>query len=434
MPKSDAELDPQFSNEQTDSEQDPSPKPETGIGDDPLSDVRQALIEEEQESSDKPKRGIFGLLGRLRRKKTEEPVSDPEVGAISLEDDESGSPGDEVISEMVDRADVESDAAANAVEPTDQEPELEPDEFEVEAEATDDKPDSQDPIVKSKEQDSLEHALEERLTSGLVKHPEPKTQPRKDAKKKKSEEPKIVEEASVGTGEVPDEEPETADAEPLLKLIDEGDSGEYLDIREVALEDYQEEDEDGTQPKSSPAFEFLNKYFSNITRSEKMIASGLFMLLIVFIVAMSAYSLATRRAAQAEADLLSGEVESGIIRPVLLELPGGWAFPLKVGQTEDGAWNPNPQDAEWLEGTELCRWVALPWSIQLEAVVRTLEPGNIVELNMSNYDVLEYKVESLQNVPVVELETINTRTACLLVILTELDSDTRWVLRAVPVP
>ncbi len=81
--------------------------------------------------------------------------------------------------------------------------------------------------------------------------------------------------------------------------------------------------------------------------------------------------------------------------PTTVGLPGGWQFNLGRGAlTSDGSWNP--AGAEWLQGTEVCRWVALPWSRQLEAVVRTLNPDDPIELGMSNNDRLTYNVYSVQ--------------------------------------
>src|SRR5687768_13172945 len=78
-------------------------------------------------------------------------------------------------------------------------------------------------------------------------------------------------------------------------------------------------------------------------------------------------------------------VASDLPYPTTVSLPGGWSFNLGQGALEqDGKWNP--QGAEWLQGTEVCRWVALPWSRQLEAVVRTLNQDDPVELVMSNTD------------------------------------------------
>lgn len=123
-------------------------------------------------------------------------------------------------------------------------------------------------------------------------------------------------------------------------------------------------------------------------------------------------------------------VESNLPYPTSVSLPGGWSFNLGRGTLQDGRWNP--QGAEWLEGTEVCRWVALPWSRQLEAVIRTLNPDDPIELVMSNNDRLIYKVYSVRQLSSEEMLDLDTRTPCLLVVLAEADSDSRWVLTALP--
>lgn len=116
--------------------------------------------------------------------------------------------------------------------------------------------------------------------------------------------------------------------------------------------------------------------------------------------------------------------------PTSVSLPGGWAFDLGRGRLTDGAWNP--QGAEWLEGTEVCRWVSLPWSRQLEAVVRTLNADDQVELVMSNSDRLVYKVDSIRQISPEEMQSLDTNSPCLLIILTEDETDKHWVLTALP--
>ena len=116
--------------------------------------------------------------------------------------------------------------------------------------------------------------------------------------------------------------------------------------------------------------------------------------------------------------------------PSAISLPGGWAFNLGKGSVENGKWSP--RGAEWLEGTEITRWVALPWSLQLEAVVRTLKPKDIIEVKMSNNDILKYKVYSIREMKVDEIQTLDNGESSLLLILAKEDSDTRWVVIAVP--
>jgi hypothetical protein len=116
--------------------------------------------------------------------------------------------------------------------------------------------------------------------------------------------------------------------------------------------------------------------------------------------------------------------------PISISLPGGWVFPLRTGFVVDGKWNP--QGAEWLIGTEVCRWVSLPWNVQLEAVLRTLTGDDEIRLSMSNYDTLVYKVQSIQQVPASEISKLSLNTPSLLVILSKQDSPTRWVVTAKP--
>jgi hypothetical protein len=116
--------------------------------------------------------------------------------------------------------------------------------------------------------------------------------------------------------------------------------------------------------------------------------------------------------------------------PTSISLPGGWMFNLGKGSLADGNWHP--QGAEWLQGTEVCRWVALPWSRQLEAVIRTLDANDPIELGMSNSDKLVYKVYSVRRMSVDEMRELDDNSPCLLIVLTENDSQERWVLTALP--
>ncbi|HLF74809.1 MAG TPA: hypothetical protein VI524_10710, partial [Anaerolineales bacterium] len=123
-------------------------------------------------------------------------------------------------------------------------------------------------------------------------------------------------------------------------------------------------------------------------------------------------------------------VASNLPYPTSVSLPGGWSFTLGKGALQEGQWSP--QGAEWLQGTEVCRWVALPWSRQLEAVIRTLNPDDPIELLMSNNDRLTYKVYSVRQLTPEEMQELDTSSPCLLVVLAQADSDSRWVLTALP--
>ena len=116
--------------------------------------------------------------------------------------------------------------------------------------------------------------------------------------------------------------------------------------------------------------------------------------------------------------------------PTSVSLPGGWTFQLGRGAVQAGKWEP--QGAEWLEGTEVCRWVSLPWSLQLEAVIRTLDQDDPIELVMSNNDKLVYNVYSVYQMTPEEIQKLDSNSPCLLIILTQSESEKRWVLTALP--
>ena len=121
---------------------------------------------------------------------------------------------------------------------------------------------------------------------------------------------------------------------------------------------------------------------------------------------------------------------SNLPYPVAVSLPGGWSFNLGIGTLQAGKWEPS--GAEWLEGTEVCRWVSLPWSRQLEAVLRTLNPNDPIELVMSNNDKLVYGVYAVAEMTPEEIQKQDPNSPCLLLILAGSDSEKRWVLTAVP--
>ena len=121
---------------------------------------------------------------------------------------------------------------------------------------------------------------------------------------------------------------------------------------------------------------------------------------------------------------------SNLPYPTGVSLPGGWSFQLGRGSVENGEWNP--RGPEWLEGTEVCRWIALPWSRQLEAVIRTLNPKDPINLVMSNNDKFVYQVYSVKQLTREELQKVDSNSPCLLLILIQPDAEERWVLTALP--
>jgi hypothetical protein len=212
--------------------------------------------------------------------------------------------------------------------------------------------------------------------------------------------------------------------QPRVFGEDEEDSPE---IRSIVLEG-EEDVFVEVQPQSSNALAKSLTAAENLLRPYKVfIFAGLGMLLLIMaiIAGLLAFNLYQRFQPPPP------EKETVILPyPVILSLPGGLRFELEKGQLEDGEWNP--VGPEWLEGTDLCRWVAIPWSPQLEAVVQTLKPKDQIALEMSNNDRVVYKVDSISQLSTREMQALESNTPCLVLVLAGEETETRWVVTALP--
>jgi hypothetical protein len=116
--------------------------------------------------------------------------------------------------------------------------------------------------------------------------------------------------------------------------------------------------------------------------------------------------------------------------PVGLRLPGGWNFQLGSGMMADGKWTPTK--SEWLVGTEVRRVIAIPWNKQIEAVVRTFETNDPINLEMNNGDVLIYKMKSVAYVSITDSSILYDTHPSLAIILIRQGDNSRWVVIAAP--
>lgn len=207
----------------------------------------------------------------------------------------------------------------------------------------------------------------------------------------------------------------------------EDEPASISDVRTVALEGEEEVFVEVESKKEDPLEERL-KAFENAIQPYRRYINLAFVFLGV-VMAVIAGLLLFNIYQQVTPTPIPAAV-SNLPYPTSVSLPGGWSFNLGKGALQDGKWNP--QGAEWLEGTEVCRWVALPWSRQLEAVIRTLNPNDPIELRMSNNDKLVYEVYSVRQLTSEEMLDLDSNSPCLLLVLAEADSDSRWVLTALP--
>lgn len=231
--------------------------------------------------------------------------------------------------------------------------------------------------------------------------------------------------------EEPEVEVEKVDVKELKKRAfqskPEDKDESFSDVRAVALEDGEEVFVE-VEVKTEDTVEDRLKSFENALRPyRRYINFGIAFIGIVVIIITSALLYDTYRRSLPPEPIQEAEA---LPYPVVLNLPGGLSFNLGRGILDNGRWDP--RRPEWLEGTEICRWVAVPYSRQLEAVVRTLTRDDKLELVMSNSDEWTYDVFSITQMSIEDMQKASENSSCLLLVLADVNTDTRWVVTAYP--
>jgi hypothetical protein len=204
-------------------------------------------------------------------------------------------------------------------------------------------------------------------------------------------------------------------------------ANDTANIREAALEDYVSEPEEPEPERGTPVVRNLRRSWRYMRPFERRLLIGA--LAIVGLAALAGSGFLVISSIPTPTPVVT-PTTSTLPFPISVSLPGGWIFPLRTGFVQNGKWDP--KGPEWLSGTEVCRWVSLPSTVQLEAVLRTMKADDAIQLSMSNYDSIIYKVQSIEQVPSSEIAKLATDSPCLLLILSKQDSDSRWVVTAKP--
>jgi len=231
----------------------------------------------------------------------------------------------------------------------------------------------------------------------------------------------------------PEPEPEVVDLKELKERAfrsrgtPEEEERNLSEVRSVALDDGEEVCIE-VEAKQEDQRQDRMKAMENALKPYRRYFYFLFVFVSLVMVALVSASL--YRVYQRSLPPPPTEVPSLLPYPVGMNLPGGLNFNLGKGKLQDGRWNP--RGPEWLEGTEICRWIAVPYSRQLEAVVRTLTREDQIELIMSNNDVLTYTVNSIDQLTLDEMQNLDANSPCMLLVLAQADTDDRWVVTAVP--
>lgn len=174
----------------------------------------------------------------------------------------------------------------------------------------------------------------------------------------------------------------------------------------------------------------LKELVASLTSAQRALLLSLLILDVAIVALVSAsYISAAVNRARAQNQPTSSLVEA-VVYPVGIELTGGWYFPLEKGYLQNGKWEP--KTAEWLVGTEVRRVIAIPWSKQSEAVISTLEKGDVIRLVMSNKENKNYRVESVEHVQRTQVDVLTDTRPSLVIILYQDRSDERWIVICQP--
>jgi hypothetical protein len=111
--------------------------------------------------------------------------------------------------------------------------------------------------------------------------------------------------------------------------------------------------------------------------------------------------------------------------PVSVEF-GGVAYELTRSKLENGEWSPVL--AEWLDGTELRRVVAVPFSQEVGQAVSRLKYGDILRLRLGSSEVVEYLLVNIARLKRHQIEVLSSLSPSLAVVLHNERASERYVL------
>jgi hypothetical protein len=216
-------------------------------------------------------------------------------------------------------------------------------------------------------------------------------------------------------------------ARPEQLKIEEPD---FDQLRAMALKDYDPDmEEDHRTDRSSVSR--MKKWFHRLSFTQKMdillgtlVVLGVTILLIVFFSAQS-----PQKTGLAPAVAPAVYQDPSVPIPILAIFPDGQSFNLEVGNVENGSWTP--RSAEWLAGSEVPRWLSLPWNKNLEKTIRAYTINEPIQLKMSNNDMLVYRFQSVQEISAQEMGTFHANTTDLLIILSKPNTSKRLVILSV---
>lgn len=181
------------------------------------------------------------------------------------------------------------------------------------------------------------------------------------------------------------------------------------------------------QPGPRPS---LREWLSSRTTIEKILLVEAVVVALALMIAVPFFIFQLSRGPAQDSGLSPRPLPANLPYPTGIELPGGWSFSLARSTFEAGRWKPAA--AEWLDGTELRRVVALPWNEQTEAVFQTFMSGDAIRLMLSNGDMVEYTITSVERISAADTSIFTDTSPSMVVILYREKAEERWVVFSKP--
>ena len=122
---------------------------------------------------------------------------------------------------------------------------------------------------------------------------------------------------------------------------------------------------------------------------------------------------------------LVGDASDEANAPASIELAGN-TFMLAVGKVKDGLWEPG--GPEWLQGTEVRRVLALPYSADLAQSVTGMTPGESIRLRLRSGEVVEYQLTSVKRVQRHQIEVLAEIYPSIVIVLYGERTSERWAV------
>ena len=122
---------------------------------------------------------------------------------------------------------------------------------------------------------------------------------------------------------------------------------------------------------------------------------------------------------------LVGDASDEANAPASIELAGN-TFMLAMGKVKDGLWEPG--GPEWLQGTEVRRVLALPYSADLAQSVTGMTPGESIQLRLRSGEVIEYQVTSVERVQRHQIEVLAEMYPSIVIVLYGERTNERWAV------